>query len=270
MSYRKRVGLILIATLLGFSCAPVFSPSLMPTLDPSALSTVIARTADAASAQTAAAPSGAQPVLATPALASGPTLDSDSLNTMIAQTAGAAATQTAGLIPPTLTPSLTPFSTWTSTIVASPTPTFLLHSLPTATKPTGSNPKAKPTPTHKVTVEPPPVPEIKYKCRVIGVSPANNSIFAPNTHFIAFWTVKNIGDYWLRGSLDIIYASGSILHQTNGYDFSPYPFVPTGYTVTLPGVDLIAPSAPGTYDTHWQLHIAKISFCDLYLRIIVQ
>ena len=268
MSNRRRVGWIVIAALLGFSCAPVLSPSLIPTLDPFSLSTAIALTADAASVQTAAV---SQPILAaTPAVANaGPTLDSDSLNTAIAQTAGAAATQTAGMIPLTLTPSITPFPSWTPTIVPSPTPTFLLRSLPTATLPK-SNPKGKPTPTHKVTEEPPPVPEIKFDCAVLGVAPANNSIVAPNTRFKAYWTVRNTGTHhWQRDSLDIIYAGGTILHTRDGYDFSPYPYVPSGYSVTLPGVDLIAPSSPGTYSTLWQLRIAKVSFCSMRLTIIV-
>lgn len=269
MSNRRRVGWIVIAALLGFSCAPVLSPSLIPTLDPSSLSTAIALTADAASVQTVAV---SQPILATPAVAmAGPTLDSNSLNTMIAQTAGAAATQTAGMIPRTLTPSITPFPTWTPTIVPSSTPTFLLSSLVTATKPKGSNPKGKPTPTHKVTVEPPPPPVIKFQCRVVDVAPANNSVIAPNTPFKAYWTVKNTGEHhWQKDSLDIIYDGGTIPHLTFGYDFSPYQYVPSGYTVPLPGVDLIAPSSPGTYTTMWKLHIAKISFCPMQLTIIVQ
>ena len=270
MSNRRRVGWIVIAALLGFACAPVLSPSLIPTLDPFSLSTAIVLTADAASAQTAAA-SG--PILAaTPAAANaGPTLDSNSLNTMIAQTAGAAATQTAGLIPPTLPPSSTLFPTWTATIIPSRTPTFLLSSLSTATKPKGTNPKKKPTPTHKVTVEPPPPPVIKFQCRVVDVAPANNSVIAPNTHFKAYWTVKNTGEHhWQKDSLDIIYGSGDIPHLTFGYDFGPFRYVPSGYTVTLPGVDLIAPSAPGSYTTLWQLRIAKVTFCPMRLNIVVQ
>lgn len=269
MSNRRRFGWIVVAALLGFACAPVLSPSLIPTLDPFSLSTAIVLTADAASVQTAAA-SG--PILAaTPAAANaGPTLDSNSLNTMIAQTAGAAATQTAGLVPRTLTPSTTPFPTWTATIVPSRTPTFLLRSLPTATKPK-ANPRGKPTSTHKVTVEPPPPPVIKFECSVVDVAPANNSVIAPNTQFKAYWTVKNTGEHhWQKDSLDIIYAGGTIPHLTFGYDFGPFRYVPSGYTVTLPGVDLIAPSSPGSYTTTWKLRIAKVSFCPMHLTIVVQ
>lgn len=270
MINRRRIGWIVIAALLGFACAPVLSPSLIPTLDPFSLSTAIALTADAASAQTAVI-SGPVHAATPAAVNAGPTLDSESLNTTIAQTAGAAATQTAGMIPPTLTPSSTLFPTWTATIIPSPTPTFLLSSLSTPTKPKGTNPKKKPTATHKVTVEAPPPVVIKFQCSVVEVSPANNSIIAPNTPFKAYWTVKNTGEHhWQRDSLDIIYGSGTIPHLTFGYDFGPYQYVPSGYTVTLPGVDLVAPSSAGKYTTLWQLHIAKITFCPMRLNITVK
>ena len=271
MRNRRRVGWIVIAALLGFSCAPIFSPSLMPTLGPSSLSTAIARTAEAASAQTAA-PSGAQPIL------SGPTLDANSLNTMIAQTADAAATQTAGLIPPTLTPSMTPFPTWTPTITPLPTHTFFITIPPTATK--IKLPTPKPTATKKHGRgdggggggggKPQP-----YACKVSRVSPTDGTVIPPDTDFKAFWVVVNKASDWPGQGTDFVFDSGALIHSVSGYDFNHT--VSGGDEVALPndigfpgGVDLRTPSQPGTYSTSWRLHIGNVYFCDMSLTIVVQ
>ena len=268
MRNRRRVGLILFAALLGFSCTPVFSSSLVPTLDPLSLQTAIARTAEAASAQTAVAPSGAKPIL------SGPTLDAGSLNTMIAQTAGSAATQTAGLLPPRLTPSVTPLPTWTPTITPLPTNTFFIKLPPTATKPAPINTinsGGGPTATSRGGGGPPDPVSI-YSCRVLRVSPKDRSILAPNQTFSTVWIVKNKGANWPAGSVNLVYMDGSITQLVDGRDISPLsPYeISGGDTVTLPRIAMEAPSSPGVYSTRWSLQIDRTPFCVMDLTIIVK
>lgn len=264
MSTKNRVWLIVVVALLGFACAPVLSPSMISTLDPSSLSTAIARTADAASVQTSAV---LQPAAA---VASGPTLDSNSLNTMIAQTAGAAATQTAGLIRPTLTPSVTPFPTWTP-LITTPTVTFIIHLPATATKPPtprsggsgggsggggGGNGGGDPTSI--------------YSCRQLRVTPPNYSILSPGQDFLTTWTVKNKGANWPGNSVYIDFWKGNIPHPVNRYGPLSHYEISGGDMVPVPNIRMVAPSQPGVYSVTWSLSINDTPFCGLNLTIIVR
>ncbi|MBI3172487.1 MAG: hypothetical protein HYZ25_02110 [Chloroflexi bacterium] len=275
MSNKKRIGMILLIAVLGFSCAPTFSLASAPTLDPFSMSTAIAQTADAASMQTAAA---VQPGVQASPVPGGPLLDQDAFNTSIAQTFEAAGTQTAALVPNTLTPTPTLLPTQTAIDTPSPTATFLLtiHTStpfklpkPTATKKGhkgggggggggggdgGGDDGGGPTPK-------------AYSCSVVGMNPPNNTVVQAGTNFRVFWTVKNTASPWDINSVDLVYKGGDIPVRSFGYDlpFSVY----TGFVVTLPGVDLTAPSKAGRYSTHWQLSRGARVVCDLYATIIV-
>jgi hypothetical protein len=269
--------MILMAAILGFSCAPVFSPALAPTLDPLSMSTAIALTAGAASVQTAAV---AQPeVQATPILASGPTLDPNAMGTSIALTVEAAATQTAAMIPATLTPSVTSIPTETASITPSPTATFYLVIPKTSTPLKIDIPKATATKKKKGgggggddgggggggggRGE-----KKVYGCSVKSVMPVNNIVIPPNTLFTAYWTVKNTDSNWDAHSVDLVPAGGNITYLVEGIDL--VNTISGGTTLVLPGVPLLSPGIPGTYNTHWQLRRGSIGFCDMYLTIIVQ
>ena len=274
MSNRKRIGMVLLIAMLGFSCAPTFSLASAPTLDPFSMGTAIAQTADAASAQTAAV---AQPGIQSSPVPGGPLLDQEAFNTSIAQTFEAAGTQTAALIPNTLTPTPTFLPTQTAVNTPSPTATFLLtiHTAtpfklpkPTATKKghkggggggggggdDGGGDGGGPTPK-------------AYSCSVVGVNPPNNTVVQAGTNFRVFWTVKNTASPWDINSVDLVYKGGDIPVRSYGYDlpFSVY----TDFVVTLPGVDLTAPSKAGSYTTHWQLSRGARVVCDLYATILV-
>lgn len=267
MNTKKRIWLIAVAALLGFACAPVLSPSLIPTLDPASLNTAIALTAGAASGQTASIP---QSALNTPAaILAGPTLDAKSLNTAIAQTAGAAATQTAGLLPPKLTPSLTPNPTWTPLDPPTATAAFVVHLPATATKP--------PTPRSSgggsggggggdgggeaASI---------YSCRQLRVSPPNYSILAPGQAFEVTWIVKNKGANWPGNSVFISYWKGNIPYPVGRYGPLSHYEISGGDTVPVPNIRMTAPSSQGIYTVTWNLNIDDRPFCGLNLTILVR
>lgn len=275
-----KIWLIVSAALLVFACsAPELIPSAPATLDPAGLSTAIAQTANAAMAATSVnAQTTASPAPLPPVNNNQPILGPDALNTVIAQTAAAAGTQTAALIPPTWTPSFTPFPSSTASITPTATQTFIFK-LPTFTK--TKTPRPLPTATkirknnggggggghggggggggggHK-----------DYSCKFISVAPPANSHFSPGASFSTVWTVKNAGDNWPGKSVDLVFRSGEQMGALNGYDVSPY-IISGGNIVALPTVSFTAPGTPGTYTSAWSLHIGQYYFCDLTQTIIV-
>lgn len=175
------------------------------------------------------------------------------VDTIVVQTAAAASTQTAALMPPTVTPSFTPLPTKTASITPSPTETFIfkLNTLtpivPTAAPNSGN---------------------ANYACDLTSQSPANGTVFNPNTDFDAHWTVKNTGGKnWSATSVDVIYVSGRKFYKKSAYDLSATVKAGNSYTVV---VDMIAPKNSGSYTTHWGLRINKEVFCTMSLNIVVQ
>jgi len=270
MSNRKRIGMMLLVAMLGFSCTPTFSLASAPTLDPFSMSTAIAQTADAASAQTAAA--APQPAMQASPVPGGPLLDQDAFNTSIAQTFEAAGTQTAALIPNTLTPTPTSLPTQTAINTPSPTSTFLLtiHTAtpfklpkPTATKKPHKGGKRKGEDDDDGVVL---VPKA-YSCSVVGVNPPSNTVIHAGANFTVYWTVMNTASPWDVNSVDLIYGGGDIPVRGLGYDM--LVSVGTGSVVTLPGAELKAPSKAGSYTSRWQLVRGDRGICTLYITIIV-
>ncbi len=258
---RSRISRWLIVSgLFVFACSPVLVPQAVSTLDPTSLNTAIAGTAAAAAAGTAS--QGLQPAF--PTSSGGPILDEAGVNTAIAMTAAAAGTQTAALIPPTLTPSYTPFPTWTASVVPSPTPTFIFR-LPTFTR----TPKPAPTST----------PSgggggggggggKDYSCKVISVSPEHNTVFNRSQAFQASWKVRNTGSDWLGNSADLVFVGGTRLTGQNGFDLNSR--VNGGDTITLPAISMTSPGDPGTYTSTWNLRIGRNDFCKLQIIIEVR
>ncbi|HEV8259139.1 MAG TPA: NBR1-Ig-like domain-containing protein [Burkholderiales bacterium] len=190
-----------------------------------------------------------------------PTLDPNQVNTVIAGTAGAAATLTSLLTPPTWTPSFTPFPSATASITPSPTETFVF-ALATLTRTRTPSPIPQPTNLSGGSTGG------KFACSVTGTSPSNGTVFSPNENFDAVWTVKNTGsNRWDASGMDYIFAGGEAMHLQNGYDLPAS--VKSGGSVDL-GVDMRAPSSPGTYSTTWQLKDGKTQFCNMKLTIVVQ
>jgi hypothetical protein len=188
-----------------------------------------------------------------------PTPEPGAVNTFIVQTANAASTRTAQALP-----SNTPTATWTPTPrdTASPTPSatrqfvFILpgstSSLSAPTLAGISNGTSN----------------SNYGCTIFSTEPANNTVFAPRTDFIATWGVKNIGKKdWFRATMDYVYVSGDKLHKVSSYALPKG--VEPGKNVYLP-VDMETFKNPGRYTTTWALVAENVYFCKLTLTVIVQ
>ena len=187
-----------------------------------------------------------------------PTGDPGSINTFIAQTANAASTKTAAALP-TTTPTATFTRTPRNTETASPTATrpfiFILPSSPSAISSTQTSLSAG-------------TRTSAYGCKVISVEPANGTIFAPRSDFIATWAVKNIGKTsWFRATMNYMYVGGDKLHKVASYQIPKG--AETGKNVILTA-DMAAPKETGTFNTTWALVVDNFYFCPLTLKIVVQ
>jgi len=179
-----------------------------------------------------------------------PNEPSEPIETVIVRTADAAFTQTAMAIPPTATPSQTPFPTKTASITPSPTVTFVFSTW---------TPLAPPTDSVILTGN-------DYSCTVASSSPS--APISPRTDFDAKWVVYNTGrKSWDRTSTDYYYSSGARMHNRSAYDFPKD--VDRGDSVTLI-VDMISPKNSGTYRTVWRVRIGKIQFCNMELNVTVK
>jgi Ig-like domain from next to BRCA1 gene len=175
------------------------------------------------------------------------------------QTANAAATRTAQALP-----SHTPTATWTPTPRNTETP-----------EPTSTRPFVFILPGSTSSLSAPTLAGINngssnsnYACTIFSTEPANNTVFAPRTDFVASWGVKNIGKKdWFRATMDYVYVSGDKLHEVSSYDLPKG--VERGKNVFLP-VEMATFKNPGTYTTTWALAVENIYFCKLTLTIIVQ
>ena len=186
------------------------------------------------------------------------------IDTIVAETAGAAATRTARLLPPSLTPSITPLPTQTASETPTPTVTFVFR-LPTTTKIKTAT----------------PVPSsgggggggggggstAGFDCSLVSRSPDNGAVFNPGQNFTESWKVKNNGsEKWSSTTVDFIFASGENMSSITGYDL-PTSVNPGG-TITL-SVSMTAPGSAGTHKTTWALRAGKSQFCSVSLSITV-
>ena len=185
-------------------------------------------------------PSGNAPV---------PTLAPGELEVIIAQTAAMAASQTAILIPPTLTPTLTPSPTVTASLTPSPTVTFIFI-LPTlVTNPSGDSGG-------------------RYSCEIISVSPPYDATLSPGQPFSARWKLKNNGfEPWDGNTVDYLYFSGAkIFEGPSARDFNGSVGV-SGIVEIV--IKMKAPTEPGSYNTVWKLRAGKEEFCSMKIQIVV-
>ncbi|HTP00790.1 MAG TPA: NBR1-Ig-like domain-containing protein [Anaerolineales bacterium] len=188
--------------------------------------------------------------LIAPAPAASP-LPPQSIDTIVVQTAGAASTQTAAVLPPTLTPTITPLPTRTFTVTPPPSPTFvfLLATL-TRTPPT-AEPSSK-----------------DFACALTDQSPQDGSSISKNQTFAVTWTVKNTGSStWDSNTVDFSYASGAKLSPLKAVDLPKT--VPSGDSLDLK-LTMVAPSSADTYRTVWTLEAGKDPFCRLDVTIVVK
>jgi hypothetical protein len=195
-----------------------------------------------------------------------PTAAPGAIDTIVAQTAAAALTQTAALLPPTLTPSITPLPSQTPSITPTPTASFVFR-LPTTTKVKTAT----------------PIPSSGgsggsggggggsasgFECSLVSRNPDNGASFNPGQSFTESWKLKNTGsEKWASSTVDFIYVSGENMASITGMDL-PSTVNPGG-TITL-SVNMTAPSGAGTHKTTWSLRAGKNQFCSVSLSITVK
>lgn len=199
-----------------------------------------------------------------------PTNGPGAIDTFIAATSGVAATQTAEFAPTTTsTPTTTPTPSNTPTQTPLPTNTIIFRFATfTPVKVATSTKKPAATSTGGGGGGGGGGGDATYACSVISVTPASNTIFAPNDAFTMQWKVKNIGNIkWDENSVDYGYVSGTALHLQPLYDLPAN--VAIGATITLP-VSMQSPASVGTYTTTWSLRVGTDKFCTLKITIRVQ
>ena len=181
-------------------------------------------------------------------------------------TFNAVKTQSAATVVANLTqnaPSATPVTPATATQPA----------LPTATLAPSSTPLPRATATVAATAILTAwtlVPtQAAYSCSVTDYSPKTTVSYSPGSNFDVQWTVKNTGTQrWLASETDFRYVDGEKM-QKNGdiVDLKTDVAPNESYTV---GIDMVAPSATGTYKITWQLTYGKISICTLGLSVVIK
>ncbi len=201
-----------------------------------------------------------------------PTNGPGAIDTFVAATYGAAATQTAVFAPTsTSTATITPTASNTPTVTPLPTNTIIFR-LPATFTPvkiaTSSTKKAATATTTGGGGGGGGGTTANYKCSVVSVTPANNTIFSPNAPFTAQWKVKNIGDtQWDENSVDYLYINGASMHTQALYDLTANVAVNASITLS---VSMQAPSSPGTYSATWSMRAGATRFCSLKVTIKVQ
>ncbi|NTW43489.1 MAG: hypothetical protein HGB14_03420 [Anaerolineaceae bacterium] len=188
----------------------------------------------------------------------------NAMQTQAMQNAQAELTQAALLNPtetPTEMPTATPVEPTATPLPPTATP------LPPTAFPTPIPPTATPIP---YTATPSATPtRSDFNCSVTSSSPANNSVFKPNTDFDGRWTIKNTGSLaWDSSSVDFYFISGTRF-QTR-FDAIDLPStVNNGSSVDLI-IDMAAPKDEGTFSTTWGLRSGSTTFCVVTFTIVVK
>ncbi|MEP7133865.1 MAG: transporter substrate-binding domain-containing protein [Chloroflexota bacterium] len=102
-------------------------------------------------------------------------------------------------------------------------------------------------------------------CAVTIAAPLN--AITVNSNFDAVWTVKNIsGKDWASDSVDYKFVSGTKMREKDIYDFTET--IKDGASGNIV-VDMIAPAAPGSYDTKWAIVAGTNTLCILTMNVTV-
>lgn len=139
-------------------------------------------------------------------------------------------------VPPTAT-SIAPTAVWVPPTATSWVPPTAVWYPPTATQ----RPPATATPV------PLPCDWAQY---VTDISVPDGSTFQPGTTFIKTWRIRNIGACAWSTDYTLVFVSGDRFHTTRAV---PLPNrVKPGNVVDL-SVEMIAPSATGSYRSYWMI-----------------
>ncbi len=231
-----------------------------------------------AAALTLAACGGA----ATPA----PTVDVNAINTAAVATAmgqiSAQLTQTA-LAAPTDTPPPTntamPLATLalpTADGAASVTPGGALPTLSFNTTPgTNTTPLAGFTPISGSPVAPvntsAPLGDACHNSSYVAdVTIPDNAVLNPGADFEKIWRVQNTGTCTWDEGYTLAFVAGDQALDPENFEFSnSADFVAGGETVDL-GVDLTAPTTPGTYSATWRMQTDAGVFFGTMLTVVIE
>ena len=102
---------------------------------------------------------------------------------------------------------------------------------------------------------------------VADVTVPDDTVFAPGTAFVKTWRVKNTGTCDWEAGTQLVYVSGEPMGGPPAVDV---PSVAPDATTDI-SVNFVAPSAPGTYRSTWQMKNTEGTFygSQIYVQIIV-
>jgi hypothetical protein len=101
---------------------------------------------------------------------------------------------------------------------------------------------------------------------VVTITEPKNSIVA-RSNFNAAWTVKNTsGEDWNSDSVDYKFVSGTKMNQKDLYDLTPT--IKDGGSGNIV-VGMLAPTAPGSYNTTWAIVSGSKTLCVLTETVTV-
>lgn len=177
--------------------------------------------------------------------------------------APAQATATATDIPRAIRPTFTPWVTFTPMASFTPFPTVTpfpsMTPMRTYRAPSGGQPAP---PVKKDIVDP-------YECKVLGQIPESGAVIGPGQGFSVIWRVKNTGlNAWDINSIDVALVSSDMV-SLSGTRFDINGSVGKGQSSNIQ-VQMLAPSAAGTYRAAWSLARGANYFCSLSFSIIVK
>ncbi len=143
--------------------------------------------------------------------------------------------------------------------------------LPTATSAPSSTPLPRATATATAVLIPwTLVPtQAAYSCIVTDFSPKTTVSYPPSSNFDVQWVVKNTGmQRWLASETDFRYVDGEKMQKKGDIVDLKTDVAPNeSYTV---GIDMVAPTATGTYRITWQLTYGKVSICSMNLSVVIK
>lgn len=143
--------------------------------------------------------------------------------------------------------------------------------LPTATPAPSSTPLPRATATATAVLIPwTLVPtQAAYSCIVTDYSPKTTVSYPPSSNFDVQWVVKNTGTQrWLASETDFRYVDGEKMQKKGDIVDLKTDVAPNeSYTV---GIDMVAPTATGTYRITWQLTYGKVSICSMNLSVVIK
>ena len=172
--------------------------------------------------------------------------------TAVVQTIYAQITETARVAALSATPTFTPVSTQTATLVPSPTPTSL-QPTPIPTETLTVIPTATPTNT------PLPTSSSGLPCNRANLetkSIADGTVIHINQTFIQTFRIKNTGSCTWDHNYELRFVDGDLLGAGASITMVPVGTIPTwGYAMV--DVHMKAPANPGDYKGYWMIKAAN-------------